>query len=99
MLTELIDRYLEAERTWQTQFDEDEDKAGDTAEWRAYMDVACAIVDFRCSSMGEISERAAFMLSKDLLVDIIVSSRNDQGAKNFLASMIGPVEKSNNGEN
>lgn len=99
MLTELIKRYLDAERIWQAQFDEDEDKAGNSAEWHDYMAVACEVVDFRCSSMEEISERAAFILSKDVLVDIIVSSRNDQGVRSFLASMIGPVDKSNNGEN
>lgn len=99
MLTELIKRYLDAERIWEAQFDEDEDKAGDSAEWHDYMAVACQVVDFRCSSMEEISERAAFMLSQDFLIDIIGNSANAGGAKSFLASMIGPVDKSNNGEN
>ncbi len=94
-LTELISGYLVAQKIWEAQFAEDCDKATDSAEWRKYMELSRAIIDFPCSTMMEIQHRARFMLSQENLVDLLANCATDAAVRDFLKSMIAV----DNGEN
>lgn len=98
MLNELITKYLEAQRVWEAQFDEDEDLAGDSPEWKTYMKQSANIIDYECATMQEVHERARFMLSQENLVDLLANCSTYAAVTDFLKSMTGSVDKSNNGE-
>lgn len=105
MLTELIARYKEAKKVWENQFDETDGEDANSVEWRAYMDLSCAIIDFRCSTLLQIQQKAKFILTDANLIDMLASCSTDAAVTDFLRSIVGDpvekptVEKSNNGGN
>ncbi|MBB5043466.1 hypothetical protein [Shinella fusca] len=94
MLVQLIATYAEAKWIWETQWCEDEDKAGDSVEWSAYEDAGDAILNYPCASMDEIRIKAAFVLSDESLTDTLMNCyRTVNGAEEycllpFLRSML-----------
>lgn len=93
-LVQLIAIYTEAKRVWETQWLEDEDKAGDSVEWNAYEDAGDAILNYPCATMDEIRIKAAFVLSDENLTDTLMNCyRTVNGAEEycllpFLRSML-----------
>jgi hypothetical protein len=93
-LVQLMATYTEAKRVWETQWLEDEDKAGDSVEWNAYEDAGDAILNYPCASMDEIRIKAAFVLSDENLTDTLMNCyRTVNGAEEycllpFLRSML-----------
>lgn len=74
MLSDLIARYLAAKAIWETQFDEDEKKASDSAEWCSYMELGREIIYFRCSTLTDVQQKASFILADANLIDELTNS-------------------------
>ncbi len=102
MLTDLVAQYLDAKKIWEAQFDEDCQNAAISPEWRRYMDLSYAIIDFRCSTLPDIQQKADFVLRDSNLIDMCAS---ESGVMALLKSIEGqPVENgavnnADNGEN
>jgi hypothetical protein len=96
MLTDLITKYLDAKEVWEAQFDEDDQKAAVSPEWREYMAHSGALIDFRCTTMLEVRQKAEFILSEENLVDILASCSTELAIRDFLKSMVEPVETGEN---
>lgn len=99
MLEALIADYRKTQAAWTAKFDEDDSEENTRDEWRAYSDAGWAIIGYRCSDMAEISRKASFIVSDANLTDSLANCQTEEAVKFFLASMITPVDKSNNGEN
>lgn len=98
MLTDLIKRYLDAKGVWEAQFDEDEVLAGNSPEWQSYMGLSVELIEFRCSSMAEVSQRAAFFLRDVNMVDTVANG-GIASTRRFLKSMVLPSAPVDIGEN
>lgn len=99
MLGALIADYQKAQAAWAAKFDEDDREENTRIEWRAYSDAGWAIMGYRCTDLGEISRKAEFISSDENLIDTLANCQTDDAVRDLLASMIAPVDKSNNGEN
>ncbi|MGP4691649.1 hypothetical protein [Agrobacterium cavarae] len=99
MFEDLITKYQTARSAWEAKFDEDDSDENCGEEWTVYSDAGWAIIEYRCANLDEISQKASFISSDENLVDTLAHCQSDHAVKSLLASMIAPVEKSNNGGN
>lgn len=97
MLTELIARYADAKKVWEAQFDHDCDSAAASPEWRLYMSLSLGIINFPCSTIEQVRQKALLILTDENLIDLIARAPTDRGMMAFLKSMLGsPVDSGGN---
>lgn len=99
MLETLIADYQKAQAAWAANFEEDDRDENTRQEWRVLMDAAWAVIGYRCTDLNEISRKGLFISLDESLVDSLASCTTEAAVQFFLASMIAPVDKSNNGGN
>lgn len=93
-LGKLIDAYHAARRTWEAQFEQDEDAAGEAPQWDAYWEAERAVIVFPCRTLDDVRAKAKFFLENSSPYDTIrnCSTATEETLRPFLRSLIGETQ-------
>ncbi|MDP9572637.1 UNVERIFIED_ORG: thymidine kinase [Agrobacterium larrymoorei] len=92
-LENLIKRYTDAQNAWRAKDAIDDRPGSNPVEWRAYMDTSFQIIEHRCSSLEEVSQKAASIASDECLFDTVQNGCDGEALKLLLLSMVIDIKE------
>ena len=98
MLTDLIEKYREAQAAWYVKFDEDDSQSNSCPEWDAYEAAEDAVLHFPCKTLADVQIKAAFVIADENAHDSLrncfrmVDGKKEWSLTPFLRSLLGDQE-------